>query len=237
MKKDEIVEYLNSISSDKLKNNLVKMGIPEDNSIGVSTGDIRKLAKKIKSSNSLSSELWETGYHEAKLLSVLIVDVDMINFIYIDKLMKGVLSWDLCDHICKNLIVKMPNYEEIILKWCNDNRTYYKRAAYCLIATIAIHNKKLTTEEIDIYLDLIKSYSDDERLHVKKAISWALREIGKRDFDCQEKAIILSHELCDSSNKNKIWIGKNSLKELETLVSVEERGRLITSNSKMGREQ
>lgn len=235
MTKDEIIAYLKSISSNKFKNNVVKMGIPEENSIGVSTGDIRKLAKKLKVSQSLSNELWETGYHEAKLLAVLIADIDMIDFAYINKLMEGVLSWDLCDHICKNLIVKMPNYKQLIFKWCDDYRMYHKRAAYCLIATTAIHNKKITTEEIDIYLDMIKSYSDDGRIHVKKAISWALREIGKKNYNCQEKAIILTYELCQSSSKNIVWVGKNALKELETLVSVEERGRLLTANSKTGR--
>ncbi len=100
-----------------------------------------------------------------------------------------------------------------------------------------MHNKNLVPGEIDRYLDLIKSYSDDDRPHVKKAISWALREIGKKDFNYQEKAIILAYEFCESSSKNMVWIGKNALKELETLVSVEERGRLITSNSKNGQKK
>lgn len=218
MTKDEVIEYLNKISSDKFKKNVVKMGIPEENSIGVSTGDIRKLAKKIGVSQVLSNELWETGYHEARLLSVLIADINMINFTYIDKIMKDVVSWDLCDHICKNLIVNIPNYEQLIFEWCDDSRLYYKRASYCLIATTVIHNKNLATEEINRYLDLIKSYADDGRPHVKKAVSWALREIGKKDFQCQDKAIILAYEFCEGSSKNKIWIGKDALKELETLV-------------------
>lgn len=236
MTKNEIIEYLNKISSDKFKSNVVKMGIPEENSIGVSTGDIRKLAKKLGVSQTLSNELWETGYHEAKLLSVLIANINMINFTYIDRIMNDVVSWDLCDHICKNLIVKIPNYQQLIFKWCDDSRVYYKRASYCLIATTVIHNKNLVTEEIDRYLDLIKSHADDGRPHVKKAISWALREIGKKDFHCQDKAIILAYEFCESSSKNVVWIGKDALKELETLVSVQERGRLITSNSKMGKQ-
>lgn len=236
MTKNEIIEYLNKISSDKFKSNVVKMGIPEENSIGVSTGDIRKLAKKLGVSQTLSNELWETGYHEAKLLSVLIANINMINFTYIDRIMNDVVSWDLCDHICKNLIVKIPNYQQLIFKWCDDSRVYYKRASYCLIATTVIHNKNLVTEEIDKYLDLIKSHADDGRPHVKKAISWALREIGKKDFHCQDRAIILAYEFCESSSKNVVWIGKDALKELETLVSVQERGRLITSNSKMGKQ-
>lgn len=234
MNKDEIIEYLNSISSDKFKNNVVKLGIPEKNSIGVSTGDIRKLAKKLGVNQKLANELWQTQYHEARLLSVLITDIELIDSEYINKLMEDVLSWDLCDHICKNLIIKFPDYEHFIVQWCDESRIYYKRAAYCLIATSAIHSKSLGIEKIDEYLDLIKTHCEDTRVHVKKAISWALREIGKRDFNCQEKAIILAYELRESDNKNIKWIAKDALKELETLVSVEERGRLLTANSKIG---
>lgn len=236
MTKAEIIEFLQSKASEKTRNNLIRMGIPEDCSIGVSTGEIRKLGREIKRSNSLSRELWETGYHEAKLLSVLILDPNLVDTAYVDWLMQGVQSWDLCDHICKNLLLKLPDYEQFILAWSNDHRTYYKRAAFCLIASTAIHSKELSSAEIDHYLNLIYSYADDHRLHVKKAICWALREIGKRDFQCQEKAIIMAHTLCHSSGKDAIWIGKNALKELEDLVSVSGRKRLIKSSSKMGRE-
>ena len=83
---------------------------------------------------------------------------------------------------------------------------------------------------------VIKLYSDDNRPHVKKAISWALREIGKKDFAAQDKAIRLAYELCENSSKNFVWIGKDALKKLETLVSVNERSRIITSNSKMSKQ-
>lgn len=236
MTKNEIMEDLYRISSDQYKKNVVRMGIPEEKCIGVSTGEIRKLAKRIGVCQSLSNGLWETGYHEAKILAVLIADINRMDFEHMDRLMKGVSSWDLCDHICKNLIIKMPNYEELIFKWCSDSRLYYKRASFSLMAAGLIHNKNLTMEEIDGYLGLIKNHGDDYRPHVKKAVSWALREIGKRDFNCQEKAIILAHEFCDSPSKNLIWIGKRALKELETLVAVEERDRLLRSNSKMGKK-
>ncbi len=83
---------------------------------------------------------------------------------------------------------------------------------------------------------MIQEYSDSEQEHVKKAISWALREIGKKDFTYNEKAILLAYELRESGNKNKIWIARDALKELETLVKVEGRGRLISSNTRMGKE-
>ena len=99
-----------------------------------------------------------------------------------------------------------------------------------------VHNKTITNDTLDEYLCIIQEYSDSEHEHVRKAISWALREIGKKNFTYNEKAILLAYELKESGNKNKMWIAKDALKELETLVKVEGRGRLISSNSKMGRE-
>ncbi|WDV46536.1 DNA alkylation repair protein [Clostridiaceae bacterium M8S5] len=236
MTKEEALDYLTLNSNEKFKKNVVRMGIPEEDSIGVSTGVIRKFAKKIKTSHELAMELWNTGLHEAKLLAVLIMDVNKVDSDTITNLMKDVFSWDLTDHICKNLIVKLPNYEKFIYQWSNSARTYYKRAAYCLIAAKAVNNKDIDEEELDDYFELIRNYSCDERPHVRKAMSWALREIGKLNFRCQDKAIELAYELNESMDKNSKWIGKNALKELETLVSVEERGRLLTSNSKMGKK-
>lgn len=235
MTKDEIIEYLNEIRSDKFRKNIIKLGIPEEKSIGVSTGEIRKLARKIKIDHHLAEELWAAGYHEARLLSILIMDESKVSLNYVSQLMKDVMSWDLCDHICKNLIIKMPSYEKLIFDWCCDHRVYYKRAAFSLIASTMIHKKEIKKDEVNRYIDIIRECGDDSRNHVKKAVSWALREIGKKDFDCQEQAIQLAYEFIEGSQKNLNWIGKNALKELETLVSVKERGRLLSSNSKMGK--
>ena len=233
---DEIIEELKANASEKYKVNIVKMGIPEEYSIGVSTAVVRAIAKKIGKSNELARELWNSGYHEAKLLAVLVFDKKTISHDEIEKLICDVQSWDLCDHLCKNLIIKLKSYDEFISNWITSTHTYKKRAAFTLIASSVVRNKTITNDTLDDYLRIIQEYSDSEHEHVRKAISWALREIGKKDFTYNEKAFLLAHELKESGNKNKMWIAKDALKELETLVKVEGRGRLISSNSKMGRE-
>lgn len=234
---DKILEELNNLSSEKHKENVVRVGIPKENSMGVSTVDIRKLAKSIAKSNTLAMELWNTNYHEAKLLAVLLFDKKTVSLEDVSILMNDVFSWDLCDHLCKNLIIKIKYYQSLIFDWCNSGNTYFKRAAFTLIASTVIHEKAVSEDEIDSYLKLIKENSIDEREHVKKAVSWALREIGKKDFECQEKAALLAHELKSSANKSQSWIGKDALKEIENLVKVEGRGRLISADSQMGKEQ
>lgn len=234
MNSREVIMELQSQASEKYKANVVRMGIPEEYCIGVSTGEVRNIAKKIGKSNELAFELWNTGYHEARLLAVLVFDKKGIEHSDIENFMGEVISWDLCDHLCKNLIVKMKDYREFIYKWIISTHIYKKRAAYTLIATSAIHNKKLSNDTLDDYLKLVKDDSDIEHEHVKKAVSWALREIGKRDFEYNEKALLVAHELLDSGNKTQIWIAKDAIKELENLVKVEGRTRLISTKTQMG---
>lgn len=143
---------------------------------------------------------------------------------------------DLCDHLCKNLIVKLNDYDVFIAKWVESTHTYKKRAAFTLIASSVIHNKSITNDTLDDYLRIIREYSDSEHEHIKKAASWALREVGKRDFTYNEKAILLAHEMKEGGNKTQVWIAKDALKELETLIKVQGRGRLISKNTQMGKE-
>lgn len=237
MEVNEIIGQLKEMSSEKFKQNVVRMGIPEENSIGVSTVMLRKMVPKIGRSNELAWDLWNTGYHEAKLLAVLLMEKKKVTLDDVRKMMTQVYSWDLCDHICKNLIIKIPGYQDLILEWCDNPNTYYRRAVFTLIASVSVHEKDVTEEEITSYLNLIRECSDDNREHVKKAVSWALREIGKINFDYLERAIEAAEELKERPSKACQWIAKDAMKELETLVKVEGRTRLITSKSQMAKEQ
>lgn len=234
MTSQEIIAELQSMASEKHKANVVKMGIPEESSIGVSTTLIRSYAKKLGKSNQLAYELWSSGYHEGRLLAVLLFEKKNFTLDEAEALMSDVVSWDLCDHLCKNLIIKLKGYETLIPLWITSEETYKKRAAFTLIASAVIHDKKISDAALDEYLCCIRDNSDDLREHVKKAASWALREIGKKDFNFNEKALLLAHELLETGSKAQIWIAKNAIKELETLVKTEGRSRLISSSSKMG---
>lgn len=233
---DEIIEELKANASEKYKATVVRMGIPAEQSIGVSTAVVRAVAKKAGKSNELANELWSSGFHEAKLLAVLVFDKKKISHEKIESLILDIQSWDLCDHLCKNLIIKLKNYDEFITRWVTSTHIYQKRAAFTLIASSVIHDKSITADTLDDYLRLIREYSDRDHEHIKKAVSWALREIGKKDFTYNEKAILLAHEMKENGNKTQVWIAKDALKELENLVKVEGRSRLISANTQMGRE-
>lgn len=234
MNSNEIINELKKMSDEKYKKNIIKLGIPEDRCIGVPMADLRKFSKNIKKDNDLARELWISGYHEAMLLSVLIMDKKSVTLEYIEEIMGDIISWDLCDHLCKNIIIKIKGYEDLIYKWSSSEKLYYKRAAFTLIASYVIHNKKADDEALNKMLQIIEENSDDDREHVKKAVLWALKEIGKKDMEWKDKAAKVSNKLISSGVKSKVWIGNNALKELNTLVKVEGRTRLISNKSKMG---
>lgn len=233
----EVIAELRAQASVKNKENMVRMGIPEQYSIGVSTAVVRNLAKKMEKSNELALGLWVTGYHEARLLAVLLIDPNKMTKDAVNQLIGDVISWDLCDHLCENLLMKMDCRYALIEEWIASPQTYRKRGAFTLIASSAMHDKQLTNDMLEGYLSLISQHSDDDREHVRKAASWALREIGKRDFDFNVKALFLAHEFVESDSKAQRWIGKDALNELEAMVKTEGRGSLNSSDSEMERQR
>lgn len=236
MKHSEIIDFLNEHAIEEYKKNVIRMGIPEACCIGVPITIIRKLARKIKKSNALAYELWNDGTHESKLLAVLIFDHKQLNLTDLDMLMSDVNSWDLCNHICKHLIAKMDNYETLIFQWITSSFAYKKRAAFILIGTTVIKHKDINDEMLDTYCMMISEHSSDEQEHVKKGIAYALKEIGKKNFKYNEKALILAYEMLEKGNKAQKWIAKDVIKELENMVKAEGRERLISAQSKMGNQ-
>jgi 3-methyladenine DNA glycosylase AlkD len=243
MSEKQITEILNKLrlqSSDKYKGNVVKMGIPEENSIGVSTQELRKIARnipKFERNKVLSQSLWATGYHEAKILAILIGAYNYNDYSKEEILsfMDAIQSWDLCDMFCKSILIKRKDFNSLIEEFIKSDSLYYKRAGFTLLAAMSTHSV-LSDEQVTYYLSLIPTFSIDDRVHVKKAASWALRELGKIDESSKEKSIIVANELATSDNKAQQWIAKDALKELNTLIRVEGRSRLISSKSKMGKE-
>lgn len=232
----EIIEKLKSEASEKYRSNIVKFGIPEAYCIGVPTAELRKLAGQLKKSNELAFALWDTRYHEARLLAAFLFERKYLAADQIDALMSEVISWDLCDHLCRNIIIKQKNYDDFIFRYITADHVHKRRAAFVLIAAAAIHDKKITKESLDSYLKLIREHSACEHEHIKKGASLALREIGKIDYEYNEKALLTAYDLLESGNKAQIFIAKEAIKELENVVKTDGRKRLISAHTKMGKE-
>ncbi|MGY3704941.1 hypothetical protein BW731_02200 [Vagococcus martis] len=232
---DNIIDELRSCSSQKYKENIIKLGIPEKDSIGVSTGDVRKIAKKYKKQEQLVDELWYYCFHESKMIAILIMEPENYSIEEIRYYMNMIHSWDLCDMFCKEVVVKREDYKEFIESWINGESVYEKRGAFSLIASTSVH-KNLTEKEVDYFLDMIRQYEVDNTPIIEKAVSWSLKELGKISKESKEKAYIVAEGFIKSSKKSNVWVGKDALKELQNLIKIPSRERLISSTSKMGKE-
>ena len=232
---DEIITYLQDSSSEKFKKNIIKLGIPAEHTIGVPTSELRKFARKLPKDKDFLMKLWQTNYHECRILAVLALKPKDCTDEDISYFMSGIISWDLCDLFCKSILIKQSDFDHFIRDWINSDELFYKRAAFTLIASTSTH-ASLSISEIKDYLKMIADYSDDDRLLVKKAASWALRELGKTNEEAKNLAIEAAETMQKEDSKAKNWIAKDALKELTLLVQAPGRSRLISSKSKMGKE-
>ena len=154
----------------------------------------------------------------------------------IERWLDDVVSWDLCDHICGNLVRRRTDAVSLVRRWATSRKLYVKRAAFALIAELAVHDKSLGKEQLAAFADLVVAHAGDERLHVRKAASWALRSIGKRNAAGQDLALAAAATLLESADPSMRWVGRDAMRELERLVAVGKRGRLVPATSKKGRK-
>jgi 3-methyladenine DNA glycosylase AlkD len=159
-------------------------------------------------------ELWEQKFHEAQLLAILIENAREMTLEQIESWVRDLDSWDTCDQLCSNLLWKRPEADALIAAWCADEAEFVRRAAFSLIAYVAVHDKKAPDARFHALFPLIEQYAFDERNFVKKAVNWAIRQIGKRNPALRTDAIALAERVHAQSSKSARWIANDALREL-----------------------
>ncbi len=192
-----------------------RFGIDTQFSIGVKVPDIRAIAKLYKSNHPLALQLWETNIHEARILAAIIDDSTQVTKAQVKQWINDLNSWDVCDGLCGNLLVNIPWVYDNLKTYCKSKPEYVKRTGFVLMAYSAVHHKQKTNNDIESYYPLILKYANDERNFVKKAVSWALRQIGKRNVELKKSALNVAQQLLHQNTKATIWIAKDVIKELE----------------------
>lgn len=193
---------------------MARFGINPENTYGVSIPNLRKIAKECGKNHLLAQKLWDSGIHEAKILACMIEDPKQVNETQMENWVKDFDSWDVCDQVCMNLFDKTPYAYKKAMEWAERNEEYTKRAGFALMASLAFHDKKTEDKQFEKFLPTIKKHSQDERNFVKKAVNWALRQIGKRNQNLNKKAISTAKEIENIDSKTARWIALNALKEL-----------------------
>ena len=175
---------------------------------------LRALAKDIGHNHALALDLWASGVHEARILAALIDEPDRVTGAQMERWVKRFDSWDVCDCCCGSLFIKTPFAYRKAIEWSRREEEYVKRAGFVLMASLAVHDKKAPDAVFARYLRLIKMGATDERNFVKKAVNWAMRQIGKRNLSLREAAIKAAREIQQLDSKAARWIAADALREL-----------------------
>ncbi len=212
----QIITELQSFSNQANREGMARFGINTEHALGISVNTLRKIARSVgKKDHMLALELWETGIHEARILAAIVDDPKAVTEEQMEAWVAEFDSWDLCDQCCSNLFDKVPLAWEKAVEWSTREREYEKRAGFALIAYLAVHNKEASDEHYLPYLEIIGREASDGRNFVRKAVNWALREIGKRNAFLNQAAIVTAQNILAQGGKGK-WVASDALRELQS---------------------
>jgi len=216
LKLSKIISRLKSQANPKNVAGMARFGINPHNALGISIPDLRRLAKEIGKNHPLALELWDSDIHEARILAALVAEAGQLTENQMGSWVKDFDSWDICDQVCSNLFDKAPFAYDMAIKWVRDQREFVRRAGFVIMAALAVHDKKAADRRFIKFLPFLKKYSTDERNMVKKAVNWALRQIGKRNRALNRLAIKAGNEILASKDKTARWIASDALRELKS---------------------
>ena len=212
----DVLDKLQSKARPEQLKGMAKYGMTVEQRLGVSVPDMRKLAKEIGRDHKLALDLWRTGIAEARIVAALVGDPDKLTEEQMEDWVKGINSWDVCDQVCMNLFEKNQLAWKKIADWSGREEEFVKRTAFSLIACLAWHDKRASDEKFIELLPVIIRESTDERNFVKKAVNWALRNIGKRNLKLNEAAINTAKEIQRLDSKAARWVAADAIRELES---------------------
>jgi 3-methyladenine DNA glycosylase AlkD len=218
-----IVQKMKSLGSERDRAGMARFGIETKNAYGISVHVLRRLAKEIGTDHGLALNLWKTGIHEARMLASFIDDPKRVIGRQMENWVKDFDSWDICDQCCGFLFDKTKYARVKATVWSKREEEFVKRAGFVLMAALSVHDKDARDAVFLKFLPRIQEESLDERNFVKKAVNWALRQIGKRNRSLNKKAIEMGKKIGQLDSKSARWIASDALREL---TSKKVQGRL-----------
>jgi len=213
---EDVLDKLRDKARPEQLKGMAKYGITVEQRLGVPVPDMRKLAKEIGRDHKLALDLWKTGIAEAMIVAGMVDDPVKLTEGQMEDWVKDINSWDVCDQVCMNLFEKNQLAWKKIADWSEREEEFVKRTAFSLIACLAWHEKKATDEKFIGLLPLIVRAATDERNFVKKAVNWALRNIGKRNFNLNKAAVTTAKQIQQLDSKAARWIAADAIRELES---------------------
>jgi len=212
----DILKRLETLANPEAVKGVARYGISSKNNYGGSIPNLRNMAKEVGVNHDIAHQLWVSGIHEARILASMIDDPKLVNEGQLEKWVSDFDSWDVCDQVCMNLFEKSPLACKKIVEWSRREEEFVRRAAFALIACLVWHDKEAEDEKFIKLFPLIIQGATDERNFVKKAVNWALRNIGKRNLYLNKAAVNTAKEIQQLDSKAARWIASDTIRELES---------------------
>jgi 3-methyladenine DNA glycosylase AlkD len=225
---DQILKQMKSYYNPCNLAGMARYGINVEKAYGVPTPVLWGMAKQIRGDHALAERLWASGIHDAKILAAFADDPAQVTEEQMERWARDFDSWDVVDQCCNRLFRRTNCAHRKAIEWTARGEEYVKRAGYVLIACLAVHDKESRDAVFERYLRLIKKGANDERNLVKKAVNWALRQIGKRSSKLREAAIKTAKEIQKMNSKSARWIAADALRELtseKTVARIRKRSK------------
>ncbi|MBW2617968.1 MAG: DNA alkylation repair protein [Deltaproteobacteria bacterium] len=215
MNLDEVMKRLRGLADPASVAGMAGYGIVGQ-VLGVKIPQMRRLAKEIGRDRDLAAQLWAEGFRETRIVASMIDDPKALTEEQMEEWAAGFDSWEVCDQVVMNLFEKHPLAWTKAVEWSGRGEEFVKRAGFVLVARLAVSDKKAADEKFWPFFDLIEREADDGRNYVKKAVNWALRQMGKRNQNLNARAIETARRLAGRESASARWIASDALRELES---------------------
>jgi 3-methyladenine DNA glycosylase AlkD len=227
----EALAWLERRGTRRNRDGMARYAIYSPKVFGVSVADIRQLAKRFGRDHELAAALWETGWYEARMLCAFVDEPERVTPAQMDRWARDFDNWAICDTLCFHLFDRTPHAWRKVEQWSGRQGEFVRRAAFALLASIALHDKRAPDEPFLRSLRLIERAAGDERNFVKKAVSWALRGIGRRNHALNAAAVEVAERLAERPEAAARWVARDALRELTGAVvrrKLAARGAAVT---------
>jgi 3-methyladenine DNA glycosylase AlkD len=212
----DVVRALERVGDRSRLEAMARFGIDTTRAVGVTVTQLRRLARDLGHDHELAAALWASGVHEARLLASLVDEPAMVSEAQMEAWVADLDSWDVCDGVCGNLFDRTPFALDKAVEWSTREPEFEKRAAFALMASAAVHRKDLPDAAFASLLPVIGAQAIDERNYVKKAVSWALRQIGKRSSGLNSLAVRTAERIERIDSPAARWVARDALRELRS---------------------
>lgn len=209
-----VVAWLERTGRKTVRDGMARYAIPSDDAVGVSVGDLKRYARTLGTDHGLAAALWKTGIYEARMLAAFVDDPARVTVAQMDRWCRAFGNWAVCDHICFVLFDKTPHAMGRVRAWATRKPEIERRAAFALLASVALHDRELPDAVFRRTLPLMARAASDERNFVKKGVLWALRGVGGRSPALHAQSVALATRLAASASPSAQWIGKAASREL-----------------------